>query len=373
MGIDERAMRERLFEAALSPELWTDCLISLSDYVGGSSVNLIVLDRPGERPYLEHFVRGDDHTYASYIETYIAIDRRVPRVAEAPVNTVLLEHQVLTEEERRTDIVYNEVLATGGMRNLMLTNLSAGPAYMGVGVAPHDDAVPFEPEQVERLTRILPDFRHALRFYIANRDLELQRSALGDLWAYAGKAVVILNIHGAVLFANQRAEEMQRGGLMRMSAGRLRFAERASELAWQQQAGRLHGDAAEPFGAFLAEHPVTREQYSVRLVGAAPIVSSLPSFKSPAVILTLEPLSEALSIGTREIDRFCRLFGVTAAESRAVAAVAAGRPLDALAEEAGVALDTVRKQLKSAMLKCGVSSQKALISRLERFCFVCAG
>ncbi|WP_152599680.1 helix-turn-helix transcriptional regulator [Hoeflea sp. BAL378] len=366
----ERAVVDGLFEAALAPELWTESLIALSDHVGGSSVNLIVLDRPGTRPVIEHFVRGNDDAYASYIGEYITVDRRVPRVAEAPVNKVLLEQHVLSDEEKRTDVVYNEVLATGGMRNMVLTNLTAGPLYMGLGVAPRDDAVPFEPDQLERISRILPDLRHALRFSLANRELQVQRGALGDLWAHAGKAVLILNSDRGVIFANGRAEDCLRTGLMRVRNGRLRFADRASDALLQHWLGRLAACPGENFGEFLADHPASRAQFSVRLIAADPIVASLPVGQAAAVIVMLEPLSEALVIGPREIERFCRLFGVTAAEGRAVAAVVAGRPLEELAAENQIAKDTVRKQLKAAMMKCGVSSQKALISRLERFCFV---
>ena len=301
----ERAVVDGLFEAALAPELWTESLIALSDHVGGSSVNLIVLDQPGTRPVIEHFVRGNDDAYASYIGEYITVDRRVPRVAEAPVNKVLLEQHGLSDEEKRTDVVYNELLATGGMRNMVLTNLTAGPLYMGLGVAPRDDAVPFEPDQLERISRILPDLRHALRFSLANRELQVQRGALGDLWAHAGKAVLILNSDRGVIFANGRAEDCLRTGLMRVRNGRLRFADRASDALLQHWLDRLAAGPGENFGEFLADHPASQAQFSVRLIA-----------------------------------------------------------------ENQIAKDTVRKQLKAAMMKCGVSSQKALISRLERFCFV---
>ncbi len=103
---------------------------------------------------------------------------------------------------------------------------------------------------------------------------------------------------------------------------------------------------------------------------ADPVVSSIPTLRAPALVMLITPLSLSLVIGELEIARFGQLFGITPAECAVIAAVAAGKSLDQHASDNGIAVDTARKQLKAAMGKSGVSSQKALIARLERFCFL---
>jgi hypothetical protein len=184
---DELTLVDGFFEAALAPELWAETLGKLSDYIGGAAVNLILIEKPAASPVDMHFERVDEQAYARYINDYIAVDPRVPRILQAPVNRLLLEHHVLTEEEKRTGAIYNELLARSGMRNQAITLLSADSVFAGFGVAPRDDSRAFEPEQLARLARVLPHLRHAVRFYVANTELQLQRSTLGALWSQSAR------------------------------------------------------------------------------------------------------------------------------------------------------------------------------------------
>ena len=276
----------------------------------------------------------------------------------------------MTEEERRSGAVYNELLAVSGMRNQAIALLSADTVFAGFGVAPRDDSLMFEPEQLASLSRMLPQLRHAVRFYMANADLRMHRSALGELWSQAAKGIVILDAQRKALFVNRAAETMLEQGLLNQRRAQISFSERTSELAWQQA---LHQLGAGSFGRsaeFLAVNPATLEQYGVRLTKAEPVVSSFPSLRSATLVMLITPLSLSLVISDQEITRFGQLFGITPAECAAVGAIVAGKSLDEHAREKGIAVDTARKQLKAAMGKSGVSSQKALVARLERFCFL---
>ena len=368
--LEEQDIVDGFFDAALEPELWAEKLGLLSDHIGGAAVNLVLIEKAGGSPLDTHFERVDGHAYARYINDYIAIDPRIPRILNSPVNTLLMEHDVLTEEEIRSGAVYNELLAVSGMRNQAIALLSAGAVYAGFGVAPGDDSRAFEPEQLQRLSRLLPQLRHAVRFYMANAELQMHRSALGDLWSQAAKGVVILDAQKKALFVNRAAEAMLDQGLLTQRRAQISFRERSSELAWQQALFRLSDGSPRRSAEFLAVNPATLEQFGVRLTTAEPVVTSFPVLKSPALVMLITPLSLTLVIGEQEVARFGQLFGITPAECAAVGAVAAGKSLDEHARDNGIAVDTARKQLKAAMGKCGVASQKALVARLERFCFL---
>ncbi|SHM42868.1 helix-turn-helix transcriptional regulator [Roseibium suaedae] len=363
-------LTDLFFDAALAPDLWRDALIRLSDFVGGSAVNLIVLDTIGNRPVIDHFERGNDDAYATYLSDYFVMDRRIPRVANATIGKILLEPDVLSPEEQRTDIVYNEILAQNGMRNLALCNLSAPETFMGIGIAPLNDANPFTQPQLQRLQGLLPSLRQAVRLYTANGELQIQRGLLGDLWSNTGRAVVILNKKREVLFANGIAEEHLRAGLMASRCKQLTFTDKKSEADFQDTFETLSQTQGSTTGAFLASDPLTLDQYSVRVISSVPALAHFATLSGPSVMLVITPLSAEMIITQEEASRFAQLFSITAAETKAISAVARGMGLADYAAESGLATDTVRKQLKSAMGKCGVNNQKALISRLERFCFL---
>lgn len=367
---DFEVLTDRFFEAALSPELWSSALLDLSDYVGGSAVNLVILETIGDRPVLEHFERGDDHAYAKYLDEYFVMDRRVPRTAAASVGKILLEPDVLSPEELRTDIVYNEVLAGNGMRNLALCNLSASEVMMGLGIAPLNDAIPFTPEQLRRLKSVLPHLRQAVRLYTANSELQIQRGLLGELWSNAGRGVIILGKDRKILFANSNAEEHLRSGFLSGRNKRLSFTDKKSDQNFQDCLTGMGPIRASATKAFLAADPNTLHQYSVRVISSTPVLAQFSVLNGPVVMLVITPLSAEMVITQEEASRFAQLFSITAAETRVLCAVAGGTSLSDYAAGNGLAADTVRKQLKSAMSKCGVNNQKALISRLERFCFL---
>lgn len=363
-------VRDSFFEAAVNPDLWDRALAGFSDFTGGSSVNLVVLDKPGAPPVIEHFVRGDDAAYARYLGDYFAIDRRVPRVAAAQVGRILLEQDVLSEEEKRQDTVYNEILAGNGMRNLALANLSSGHLLMGIGIAPQNDADPFEADQLTRLARLLPHLRNALSFYTINIQLQLQRQMLADLFALDGKGIVVLDMNRRVLFANALAETQFSSGLISVRQGTITFRHRNSEMAWQRALQDLQDGEVTESASFMAENPETLGMTGVRVLSAAPVLEQFPMFTAPAMLMLLTPINPGLAISPTEVARFGALFRLTPAECRVIEAISAGTGLDDHASQQGIRLDTARKQLKSAMAKCGVTSQKALISRLERFCLV---
>ncbi|SUB02132.1 Uncharacterised protein [Pannonibacter phragmitetus] len=241
------------FEAAVNPDLWDRALAGFSDFTGGSSVNLVVLDKPGAPPVIEHFVRRDDAAYARYLGDYFAIERRVPRIAAAQVGRILLEQDVLSEEEKRQDTVYNEILAGNGMRNLALANLSSGRLLMGIGIAPQNDTDPFEPDQLTRLARLLPHLRNALSFYTIKIQLQLQRQMLADLFALEGKGGVVLDMNRRVLFANALAETQFSSGLISVRQGTVTFRHRNSEMAWQRALQDLQDGEGAGSASFMAE------------------------------------------------------------------------------------------------------------------------
>lgn len=370
VGCGEEALVEAMFEAAIHPELWPDILTAVSDHVAGGPFNVLCLGNADERPLFDCFVRGDRQGYETYLSDYILIDPRIPRLEQAPVGKVLLEHDVLSEAELRTDVAYNECLSRWGMRNLAQGNLSSGDVFTGFALAPRNDRNPFTSEQVAAISRLMTPLRQATRVTVASLELQQQRQTLGDLWSLSGKGVLILDRHGAVLFANRLAEEHMRGGTLLSHTGHLSFADPAAQRRWRKQLDLLAGDKAPRFSEFLTPCFQQPCDLAVRVIIDPALPSRLAPVSRGRILMLITPMTNTLDLSDQEVRRFAQLFSISPAECRAIGAIARGETLDDLARCHGVSEDTVRKQLKSAMGKCGVSSQKALISRLERFCFL---
>ncbi|MFD1694914.1 helix-turn-helix transcriptional regulator [Roseibium aestuarii] len=369
----EQGLRDGFFEAALDADQWEGALARFSEHLNGGAVNLILLEKAGALPVDLHYERVDEHAYTRYISDYIETDPRVPRVLNAPVNTVLLERDVLTEGERRHSAIYNDLMARSGMRNQAISLLASDTLFAGFGIAPRDDSQPFATEDLARLTRLLPSLKQAVRLHTANQSLQMQRSSLGDLWGLSGKGIVLLGASRQLLYANSLADDLLRAGVLRRVHGQVSFGDRASEQRWQHAWQELRKRGGTSSDQFLTEPTPGGTTFGVRLFSSPGMLGRLAWAGAPAVVMLLTPLSDMTVISAAEIQRFCALFSITPAEARVVEAVCQGQQLSDLAQERQVAVDTLRKQLKSAMAKCGVSSQKDLISRLERFCFLTSG
>ena len=97
------------------------------------------------------------------------------------------------------------------------------------------------------------------------------------------------------------------------------------------------------------------------ILRAVPIAEGEQSGPHTVVILldletTPEPQSEALQ----------KLFGLTPAEARLALGISRGRSPEQIAEEGGVAVSTIRKQLASVFTKTHTSRQSELAALLAR-------
>ena len=66
------------------------------------------------------------------------------------------------------------------------------------------------------------------------------------------------------------------------------------------------------------------------------------------------------------VEVLARMLGITQAEARVVHALLAGKSLMDCARETGLALNTVRNQLRSALAKTGVGTQTELLLMIQR-------
>ena len=87
------------------------------------------------------------------------------------------------------------------------------------------------------------------------------------------------------------------------------------------------------------------------------------------MLLSVTRLRNVAAPSLSEVQAFANSYGLSKAEIHVLHAVLGSIELRNLAADRGVNLDTVRKQLKSAMSKIEISSQKELFALFERFRF----
>jgi DNA-binding CsgD family transcriptional regulator len=81
-------------------------------------------------------------------------------------------------------------------------------------------------------------------------------------------------------------------------------------------------------------------------------------FQGPTVVILMEQGNTMQRVNG---DYFSMAYGLTAAETRALAGIMAGKSVDEIADAAALSRETIRSQMKSLYAKTGTSGQLELL------------
>lgn len=186
-------------------------------------------------------------------------------------------------------------------------------------------------------------------------------SAALEAFEISGSAVVLLSGRGEVITANPSAERLLGNGI-RITRRRL-VAEDPVATAMLDRA--LHKLLWSPSGAALSP-PVALPRRARSPLLAYPLKlsnwSENPFANGKALIVLVDPDKRSRP----PEDALQRGFGLTVAEARLAARMAAGDALEIAASEQGIAKETARYHLKNVFAKTGVRRQAELVVLFAR-------
>ncbi|UZW57292.1 helix-turn-helix transcriptional regulator [Sphingobium sp. JS3065] len=169
-----------------------------------------------------------------------------------------------------------------------------------------------------------------------------------------GHAVFTLRPDGALIDCNSRADALLRRAdalttRQRQLKARDPRDDEALQAALRAAAARQGGQASAIF--------IHREQGLPYMLS---IASVRVGMDRQIVAIATDPADRDLSIASR----IRALYGLTRAEAEVAEALCAGRGLEELSQERGVALHTVRTQIKNIYAKLDCSRQSELVARI---------
>ncbi|MEO3432631.1 hypothetical protein [Inquilinus sp. CAU 1745] len=215
--------------------------------------------------------------------------------------------------------------------------------------------------EARRLSLITPHLQAILRLRTRIGALKAERDALHAALDQLSVGAVVTDPKGDIAFANDTAREML------TAADAVTVDRRQLVPASRRHARELHrlvGEAAEsvetgrpPENQILAL-PRSDDRPPLTLSFAALPQSDALGMETARVLVLLH---DPEASPRRTEDSLIRLYGLTPAEARLSAELAAGRTLAAVAERNGVSIVTVRSQLQSTMAKTGINRQADLI------------
>lgn len=346
---------DQIYEASFIPEKWPrilDELAGMTEAKGGLLFSA--------RDKVLSWTTSDnlEDVFQTYVKDgwFARCDRRVCMMGKAH-DSFLIENDYWSQEEFETNPIYQDFFRPRGL------GCSAGTGLM----LPTGDRIVFSIERtldrgpmekpfVERLNELRP---HLARSALIAARLGL-KSATGASEALTklGLPTILLDANGCAVEMTNISDEVA-AQLVIGAKDRVGLKDKqANELFWTSlQTLHLHSDSN------VNSFPLRDGDNQAAMVAhIVPISRSAHDmFAKSYAILVLTPVAKK-SVPPVELVR--SLFDLTASEARVARKLAGGKSVEKIAESGGVALSTVRTQLRQVMEKTGCSRQAELVALL---------
>jgi len=356
-----------IYEAGLDTERWQDVLGSVIQALGAHAGQLFTPDVLREEDGGIVVAQGiGSEPYADYQAYYCQHDVWKHRVLErgpAISASAYTDEMLITQDEWRKCEFWNDFL-----RQQDFFRLCGGVVHDGSsGIMPvaalacyrGEKAIPFGPDELRFLNRLLPHLRRALMIRARLHPVRQAPSAVAlDCLAIP---VLVLNRNAQALFVNHAAQELlaQRKDIS-LRMGHLALADGES----QRRLEALLAHASERFRK-LALEPCTvaignpTEDGLIMSITPAGRLATGQGLKGhAAAVVFLRSARSAAPINPRDLQT---LYGLTAAEANLAVALAQGQSLEDYSAARGTSPHTVRSQLRGVFEKTGVTRQTELV------------
>jgi DNA-binding CsgD family transcriptional regulator len=347
---------DRIYEAAVLPELWQSVLGSLTDIAEAKGALLLTADprrdgrwigTPGTAAWFEVFSHGD----------WPSRNSRAAKLAAMHYPGFVCDLDLFTTEEMDRDPFYTELLRPLGL-GWGAGTLIESPAGDTL-IVTIEGAQPVRRERVHILDELRP---HLARAALMSARLQLERARTSiEVLEKLGLPAAVVDDQGRVKGVN---------GLFDNDApclgigawDKLRLANAAAnELLTQglsrlRTIGAMEAPLSIPVPAMDGRRPAVVHLLPIKRQANDIFVRAL------GIVMVTE-LTPAVSPSTALLDG---LFDLAPAEARLAGLIASGLPLRTSAQKLGITEETARTVLKRVFAKVGVSRQAELVALLGR-------
>jgi len=342
-----------LYEAVGDSARWPAVLEQLSNRFSGRGAVLFALDPRDGTSAFSSIAQLDVQYLDLYNRHYVQRDPRIPRALALPVCTPVTDAMVVEPGEYERSEFYCDFLRPQGLRHVLGSILAHEPSLLsGFGIQRGRTQTSFDATDRAVLGEITPHLQRALRLHLKLGELAADRDILLGLLEQMTFGVVLLGAAGQVLHLNTRAQDIvalrdglaiERGELVPARSGDAATLRRLI----QSSVGTWRGGS--PGGLLRLARPSARRPFQV-LVTPFPRPGS-SAIRAAAFLTDPEARHQVSASLLRQSH------GLTVAEAKLAARLAAGETLAAAAGALRVTDNTARTQLKKIFEKTGTSRQ----------------
>lgn len=353
----------QFYEAPDNPEYWTASCEDLSELIGAGAVHLWLASTETGAEYVNLFTRGDSQFASEYSSDYAPMDFRVPRVMARGLGVFSDEREYVSSTEAECSPIHQQLLPRYGIYNISGANMSLDGCIGWFGISTRTPDSEFDAGQIRLLEHASRHLLNALKINRSRRDLCLSRNLAYSCLDLVNVPLIVLD-HKSVAYANKAAYRLFDDGFFLLRRGVLSCTNPAgNEKLAQFLRSPSSGLAEMPL---LLRNPCGGS-FLIRVHNLSPTFIPTGNVTVRQRAISIIELDPAMAYEAKDVAAFCSSFGVSAAEAKAVHAVLTSMSLDEFARSKGITLNTAQQQLKSAMRKMELNSQKKIFHAYARF------
>jgi DNA-binding CsgD family transcriptional regulator len=346
---------DKVYEAAVIPELWETVLDNVASRIGSFGGLLLFTANSQHTAWVGSSAMAP--VYADFIEAGFAAKKTRARRAIAKNHAGFVrDNDLFTREEMDRDPAYG-YMRKGGI------GWFAGTVVQ----APTGDLAAFSwerwfkdgPFSAETIAALDPLRPHLARAALISGRLGLERArAAAETLGLIGLPAAVISGSHRLLAANKLLEKLIPQVVLDCPL-RINLVDRRANAMLKQSLLQLQRHVGGPGRSI----PIAATgQQPASIVHVVPVRGAAHDmFAAASCVLVITAVAHPEMTSTQVIQG---LFDLTPAEARIARGIAAGKTVDELARDARLAVGTVRQQLKSVFNKTGVSRQAELVGIL---------
>jgi DNA-binding CsgD family transcriptional regulator len=345
-------MVDRIYEAAVIPELWRNTCIALAEEIQSYSASIFSLSpdstyRMISTPNIEKLLEAFTGSEARFHNV------RPPRALAMAPGAFIRDTDIMTAEELRTDPIYREFIYPNGLRWTTGCVIQEPSGHSIVfDLMRKESAEPFSDVDMARLNDLKSDLARAA--FMTSRLAFEQAATVTSALAMVGLAAVVLGDDGMVVAMNTEMEAMA-PLITTGAANSLHINRPAAKLMFDEALARLRVGSVPPVQSIPI--PAT-EGFPATILHVLPVRRMARDIFGRSVAEKIA--SPGVEVGPPDMRVLCALFDLTPAEARLAREVATGASMQAAAANLNLSIETVRTYLKRVMAKTGTRRQAEL-------------
>ncbi len=352
------------YAAALDDNLWRDWSEEMTCEFRAQGVMFWVVDSAKGEIRRSHinFRHGDlSRTLEEYGSEFGRKDFRLRKVAASSTSEIFSDQDIDLQKATDRDFIRWQLDRVKTCHYLAATVALPGELKAGVSVHRTPDAGAFSKADRKHLEAMFGQFSQAVRLGMHHHEL-MQAAWWDGLQSECSDAVFLLDERGQVVRFSRQGDQLMQNDAVSIQCGSLICRNFNDSSRLRTIIARALDKENALAGATTLNSATGSAPYRVVVTPLSRQKRYLAPFEAAAIVRVINPM-EPSPVSLKAVQD---LYGLTGAEARLAAALVEGHSLASAAAQFGVAVGTVRTQLKSTFLKVGVNRQQELVLRLSR-------